>query len=111
MDLVQASFSPDIDIHINTLHKKCPYSDFFESYFPVFGLNTAIYKMNLCFQSELGKMQTRNISNTDTFYAVVVFVFTVTQITQIFGQFKMATDWKLEFGQRFGLKSFILVIC
>ena len=55
-------------------------------------------------------MRTRNTTNTDTFYAVVVFEFTVTQRIQIFGQFKMATDWKVEFGQRFELKYFTLLI-
>ena len=110
MDLAQTSFSSDINIHFDTLRKKCLYSDGFCSYFPVFGMNTVIYKVNLCIHSELMKMRTRNTTNTDTFYAVVVFEFTVTQRTQIFGQFKMATDWKVEFGQRFELKYFTLLI-
>ena len=39
-------------------------------YFPVFGLNTEIYSVNLRIQSECGKIQTRKTQNTDTFYTV-----------------------------------------
>ena len=43
------------------------YSD---SYFPAFGLNTEMYSVFLCIQSEWVKMRTRITPNTDTFYAV-----------------------------------------
>ena len=38
--------------------------------FSSFGLNTEIYRVNLCSQSKCGKMRTRKTSNTDTFHAV-----------------------------------------
>ena len=43
------------------------------SYFPAFRLNTEKYSVSLCIQSKCGKMRTRIIPNTDTFYAVVIF--------------------------------------
>ena len=45
---------------------------FYGPYFPAFGLNTEIYFVNLRIHSERGKMRTRKIANTDTFYAVIV---------------------------------------
>ena len=39
-------------------------------YFPAFGLNAERYGLSLRIQSECGKMWTRKIPNTDTFYAV-----------------------------------------
>ena len=38
--------------------------------FSSFGLNTEIYRVNLCSQSKYGKMRTRKTPNTDTFHAV-----------------------------------------
>ena len=38
-------------------------------YFPVFGLNTERYSGSLRILSECGKIHTRTIPNTDTFYA------------------------------------------
>ena len=38
--------------------------------FPVFGLNTKIYTVNLRIQSECGKVRTRKFPNKNTFYAV-----------------------------------------
>ena len=40
-------------------------------YFPAFGLNTERYAVSLRIQSECGKIQTRIIPNTDTFYALL----------------------------------------
>ena len=40
------------------------------SYFPAFGLNTERYSRYLRIQSECGKIWTRIIPNTDTFYVV-----------------------------------------
>ena len=42
-----------------SLSEKCGYSEFSRSVFPVFGLNTEIYFVNLCILSKCGKMQTR----------------------------------------------------
>ena len=44
-------------------------------YFPAFGLKTEIYELNLHIQSKCGKIRTRKTPNTDTFYAVVVHMF------------------------------------
>ena len=41
-------------------------------HFPAFGLNTERYGVSLRIQSECGKMRTRIIPNTDTFYAVYI---------------------------------------
>ena len=38
--------------------------------FPVFGLNTKIYSVNLRILSECGKIRTRKFPNMNTFYAV-----------------------------------------
>ena len=43
-------------------------------YFPAFGLNTERYEVSLRIQSECRKTRTRKTPNTDTFYAVRVFV-------------------------------------
>ena len=53
-----------------TLREKCPYLEFFWSVFPAFGLNTEIYGVSLCIQSECEKIRTRETPNTDTFYAL-----------------------------------------
>ena len=39
-------------------------------YFPAFGLNMGTYSENLCIHFECGKMRTRKILNTNTFYVV-----------------------------------------
>ena len=39
-------------------------------YFPAFRLNTEIYFVSLCIQSECGKIRTRITPNTDTFYSM-----------------------------------------
>ena len=46
----------------STLRKRYPYSESFESYFPIFGLNTERYGVYLRIQSECGKIQTRENS-------------------------------------------------
>ena len=43
--------------------------EFSGPYFPAFGLNTERYAVS---QSKCGKMQTRKIPNTDSFYAVLI---------------------------------------
>ena len=35
--------------------------------FPTFGLNTKIYRLNLCIQSECGNIRTRKMPNTEHF--------------------------------------------
>ena len=46
-------------------------------HFATFGLNTKRYSVSLRVQSECGKMQTRITPNTDTFYALLTFWFSV----------------------------------
>ena len=57
---------------VKTLREKCPYSEFSGPYFPAFGLNTEIYKVNLRILSKCGKMETSKTANTDSFCAVKV---------------------------------------
>ena len=47
------------------------------SHFPALGLNTERYEVSIRIQSECGKMRTRIIPNTDTFYAVIFLKFFV----------------------------------
>ena len=49
-------------------------------HFPAFGLNTKRYEVSLCIQSKCGKMWTRIIPNTDTFYAVNCFQNIIRQL-------------------------------
>ena len=44
---------------------------FSSEYFPVFGLSTEIYGVNLPIQSQCEKIWTRKTTNTDIFYAVL----------------------------------------
>ena len=44
-------------------------------YFPVFGLNTDIYGINLRIQSEHGKIRARKSSYLDTFHAVIPSIY------------------------------------
>ena len=59
-------------LFIITLREKCPYSEFSDSYFPAFGLNTEIYRVNLRIQFECGKIRTRKTPNTGPLYVVLV---------------------------------------
>ena len=52
---------------------KSPYSEFSGQYFPAFGLNTEMYKVNLRIQSKCGKIRPRKTPNTDTSYVVSKF--------------------------------------
>ena len=47
------------------------YKVFSGPYFPVFGLNMEIYGVNLCIQSEYGKIRTRKTPHLDIFHAVL----------------------------------------
>ena len=49
--------------------KIVPIPSFSGRYFPAFGLNTQVYRVNICIQSECGKIRTRKTQNTDTFNA------------------------------------------
>ena len=40
---------------------------FSDRYFPVFGVNAEIYRVNICFQSQCEKIRTRKTLNTNTF--------------------------------------------
>ena len=46
-------------------------------YSPAFGLNMEVYSVNLCIQSECGKIRSRKTPNTDTFHALsATFLYT-----------------------------------
>ena len=45
----------------------------FGSHFSAFGLNTEIFRVNLCIQSRCGKMRARKTPNTDIFHVVLKF--------------------------------------
>ena len=55
-----------------TAWKVSKYGVFSGPYFPVFGLNTGIYAVNLRIQSEYRKMRTRKTPYLETFHAVTV---------------------------------------
>ena len=61
---LQFNFISPSGHYIHALCKKCPYSEFFWSVFPL------IYEINLRIQSKCGKIRTRKALNTDTFRAV-----------------------------------------
>ena len=63
-------------------------------YYPAFGLNTERYGVSLRIQSECGKMRTRITPNTDTFYAVLPFLYIKTgfYIKQFLGANVTADD-------------------
>ena len=50
--------------------KNVHYQSFSGPHFPVFGLNTETYSLNLRIQSECRKMRNRQSPNTNTFYKV-----------------------------------------
>ena len=52
-----------------TAYKVLKYGVFSGPYFPVLGLNTEIYKVNLQIQSEYRKIMTRKTLHLDTFKA------------------------------------------
>ena len=47
---------------IHLLREKCPNTDFSGLYFPLFGLNTEIYSVNIRIPSEYGTIKTRKNS-------------------------------------------------
>ena len=53
-----------------TLREKCPNTVFSGPYFPVFGLNSDIYEVNLRIHSEYKKIRARQTPYLDTFHAV-----------------------------------------
>ena len=52
------------------VRKESKFGVFSGPYFPVFGLNTEIYGVNLSIQSKYGKIRTRKIPYLDTFRAM-----------------------------------------
>ena len=62
-------FKPRVLRYVSLL-KMCPYSEFSDLYFPLFGLKPDIYKVNFRMQFQGGKLRTRKASNTYTFHAV-----------------------------------------
>ena len=77
-----------------TAWKVSKYGVFSGPYFSAFGLNTERYGVSLRIQSECGKMQTRITPNTDTFYAVLPFLYIKTgfYIKQFLGANTTADD-------------------
>ena len=71
-ELCSAFHNRNISVSTNTKHcvKSVPILSFPDSYFPAFRLNTGICSVNLCIQSEWGKMRTWKTPKTDTFYKV-----------------------------------------
>ena len=55
-----------------TARKVSNYGIFSGPYFPTFGQKTEIYEVNLCIQSECGKIQTIKPPYLDTFHAVII---------------------------------------
>ena len=51
--------------------KKYLYLEFFDPYFPTFGLNAEIYRVNFFIQSKLEKKQTRKTPNFDILHIVI----------------------------------------
>ena len=58
------------------MRKKCSYSSFSGLYFPVLGINTEIYGVNLSIQSKCGEIRTRKTPNTDPFHAADIITVT-----------------------------------
>ena len=58
-------------IRIDHCAKSVHIQSFFGPNFPVFGLNTEIYRVNFRIQSGCGKTQIRKTPDTDTFCAVI----------------------------------------
>lgn len=57
--LKQTVLSKMLRYPIVTLHQNCPNKELFWSVFSVFGLNTEIYRVNLCIHYEYGKIRTK----------------------------------------------------
>ena len=73
--MIAISFCVTIIVHMLqtfVLRKRCPYSESFWSKFSALGLGMEIYSVNLCIQSESGKMTIRKTPNMGTFYAVMI---------------------------------------
>ena len=77
-----------------TLHKKCPYSNYPDQYFPTFGLNMERHSVCLRIQSEYGKMRTRITPNTDTFHVVEVSS-SINAGWKIFNHATTLTNWSI----------------
>ena len=58
-----------------SLCKRWLYAVCYSPYFPILGLNTETYGVNLRIQSECGKIQTRKTPNKNAFHAVLVVNF------------------------------------
>ena len=54
-----------------SLREKCPYSEFFWSLFPAFGIKMERYRIKF----ECGKIRTRKTPHPDTFHAVHIYNF------------------------------------
>ena len=61
------------NLNLNSIHEKCPYSEFFWSILSAFWLNTKRYFVSLRIQSECRKIGTRKNPNKDTFHVVNTF--------------------------------------
>ena len=65
--------------YVKSVHMRC----FFGLYFPVFGLNTEIYRVNPRIMSEFRKIRTRKTPNTDNFHAMTITASCTSQQSSI----------------------------
>ena len=82
-DFVVKSFSCSDNVLVFYCVKSVHIRSFSGAYFPVFGLNTDIYRVFLRIQSKCGKIRTTKTLNTDTFHTVF-FSFMLTIFSMVF---------------------------
>ena len=73
---VTAKWDISMQIVVTVIHfvKSFQIRSFSGPYFPVFGLNTEIYGVNLCVQYEYGKMRTRRNSVFLFYFIYLTFI-------------------------------------
>ena len=87
------------NFEIVTAREMTKYGVFSGPYFPVFGINTEIYEVNLCIQSKYGKIRTRRKPYLNTFYAVCLFFSDVMVIHSLSVKMRKRNgDWEREMG-------------
>ena len=77
-------------------------------YFPAFGLNAEIYRVNLSIHSECGKIRTSKTPNRNIFHAVLQILYNPVSNPQLFGNFLEGSENKWIMGI-FKLKFFQLL--
>ena len=82
--------------YTSLLRQKCSNLKIFSSpYFPVFGLNTEVYLVNLSIQSEYEKRKTRKTSNSSTFNALLVMAQNKLSIGHSFTLLVHHCEWSI----------------